>query len=80
MLLQSGLILTEVALDMRITLKNFQVYTISGALAATLTGTYDASPNAGQQPGWHALREVDANGNVDPTIVANIHIIGLTAS
>ncbi|WP_294287488.1 hypothetical protein [uncultured Sphingomonas sp.] len=47
-------------------------------MAGTLDGTYEASPNEGQQPGWHALRKVNGKGEAEGEIVANVYIIGGT--
>ena len=61
---------------MRVTYSNFQVYNSNGSQAGVLDGTYEATPNEGQQPGWHALRKVKADGTVDDEVMANVHIVG----
>lgn len=61
---------------MRVIYENFEIFLSNGAPAGVLDGTYEASPNEGQQPGSHALRKVNDDGTVDEEIVANVYIIG----
>lgn len=61
---------------MQVIYRQFEIYNSNGSVAGVLDGTYEASPNEGQQPGWHALRKVNDDGSVDDEIVANVHIIG----
>ncbi len=63
---------------MRVIYNQFPILLSNGATAGVLDGEFEASPNASQQPGWHALRRVNADGSVDDEIVANVHIVGVT--
>ncbi len=61
---------------MQVVYQNFPIYNSNGNVAGHLNGTYEASPNEGQQLGWHALRKVNDDGSVNDEIVANVHIVG----
>ncbi len=63
---------------MQVVYRQFTIYNANGSVAGTLDGTYEASPNEGQQPGWHALRKVNGKGEAEGEIVANVYIIGGT--
>lgn len=61
---------------MQVVYRQFKIYNSNGSVAGTLDGTYEASPNDGQQAGWHALRKVKDDGTVDDQIAANVYIVG----
>ena len=61
---------------MRVIYTDFPIYNTNGSLAGKLDGTYEATPNTGQQVGWYALQKVLEDGSLDDEIVANVHIIG----
>ena len=65
---------------MQVVYRNYPIFNSNGSPAGVLDGTYDASPNAGQQPGWYALRKVKRDGSVDLQIVANVNIVGVTTT
>ncbi len=65
---------------MQIIYNQFPIFNSNGIIADVLDGTYEASPNEGQQIGWHALRKVKVDGSVDNQIVANVHIVGFSAA
>lgn len=61
---------------MKVVYEGFPIFNSNGSVAGVLDGAYEASPNEGQQPGWHALRKRNDDGTVDDEIVANVQIIG----
>lgn len=65
---------------MQVVYRDYPIFNSNGSPAGVLDGTYEASPNSEQQPGWYALRQVRTDGSIDPRIVANIHIVGVTTT
>ncbi len=59
---------------------NFILKSTCGADIVVLNGDYEAEVRECEQPGWYALREIDANGKVKDEIVANVHIEGTVAT
>ena len=65
---------------MQVVYRDYPIFNSNGSPAGVLDGTYDASLNVGQQPGWYALRKVRGDGSVESQIVANVHIVGVTTT
>jgi hypothetical protein len=67
-------------ISMRVVYRNHPIHNSNGSRAGVLDGEYEATPNAGQQQGWYALRKVRPNGTVEDEVAANVHIVGVTTT
>ena len=60
---------------MRVKYDDFPIFLSNGAVAAKLSGEFEASPNIDQQTGWYALRRVLADGTISDEVEANIFLL-----
>lgn len=65
---------------MQVIYSKFPIYNLNGSQAGVLDGAYEATPNNGQQAGWHALRKIASNGTVADEVIANVHIVGFSTT